>query len=573
MIAIILALLAVVNVSNSSVTYACNGVTATYQVNFPYLASTDLVVTSTTVGGSVTTLTPGTDWSVNFASTSSTATLTLTNPAVKCSNTNVLKIARRRLLTQPYGFRAQGVYNQALHEAAYDSLEMQIQQVNQAVLDVINPTFTTINNNASVLGIAPQVVRTLLSKLKDLVSVKDYGAQGDCATDDTPFFVAALADAKTVYVPDPTVCYRLTSTVGIPADTMLWGNSKRSTKIQKQFNGDLFTMADGAAVVNLWLDGNGGSFTGRGMVISGTDGRQVGEHVRALSFDGTVIDFTSVAAGSQSSWTDMELTRTAAGTGTGRYAVNIADAVQLSAVPRKFDKIETSGNCAFSFGGSNNTQIMNSVLGDNAFSTNSRGVKLLGSRWLNQVAATIDGHNISIVGCDVLPALTIAVGSDHVIVGPNSQNANAILDLSASVNGTFITSAPVIYTPVLSASTANPVIGNGVLRGEYSRNGSVIHVSIEYTIGSTDTFGTGTWRFSLPVTPPGQTGSPTVELGQGYCRQAAGATFEFIQPVVIPGTAFVVLQRAGAGGPQVTNAAPFAWAAGDIVRFTIDYHL
>lgn len=193
MIALILSLLAVVNVSNNSVTYVCNGVTATYQVNFPYLASTDLVVTSTTAGGSVTTLTPGTDWSVNFASTSSTATLTLVNPSVKCPNTNVLKIERKRPFTQPYGFRAQSVYNQALHETAYDSLEMQIQQVNQTALAATNPTPTTVNNNSSVLGVAPQVTRTLLAALTDFISVKNYGAKGDGAANDTASVKTAVA--------------------------------------------------------------------------------------------------------------------------------------------------------------------------------------------------------------------------------------------------------------------------------------------------------------------------------------------------------------------------------------------
>lgn len=661
MIAIILAMLAVVNVSNNSVTYACNGVTATYQVNFPYLASTDLVVTSTTAAGSATTLTPGTDWSVNFTSTSNTATLTLTNPAVKCPSGNALKISRNLLNTQPFSFKAQTTYNQALHEQAYDRAVMLVQQVDakvsatdvkayvdaaisatltggsvvqpvtwplagdavtnafsipnatvsspdlylvtidgvvqQPVLDytinalggqivfavppAVNAAIAvrstgyakalSVGDSTSVLAAGSSVPRLLKDWLGDVANVLAFGADPTGVLNSSPALAACFVAAKTCFVPDPTVNYRLSTTVAIPADSKLIGENKRTTKLFHAFNGDMFTMADGAGLYNLYLDGSGG--TGRGIVISGTDGRQVGEHVRALNFDGAVIDFTATTAGSQSFWTDMELTRTAAGTGTGRYAVTIQDAAQLSAVPRKFSEIETSGNCAFSFGGSNNTQISNSVLGDLAFSTNTRGLKLIGSRWLNQVSATIDGHNNSIVGCDVLPALTIAAGSDHIVIGPNSQNANAIVDSSASVNGTFVTSAPVTYAPVLTASTANPVIGNGVLRGEYSRNGSVIHVSVEYTVGSTDTFGTGTWRFSLPVTPPGQTGSPTVELGQGYCRQAAGATFEFIQPVVIPGTAFAVLQRAGAGGPQVTNAAPFAWATGDIVRFTIDYHL
>lgn len=136
MIALILTLLAVVNTTNSSVSYTCDGSTAVYSVNFPYLASTDLVVTSTTTGGSVTTLTPVTDWLVNFASTSSTATLTLTNPAVKCPNTNVLKITRIVTRTQPYSFKAQTTYNQGLHETSYDRIVMQVQQLASPSVDL-----------------------------------------------------------------------------------------------------------------------------------------------------------------------------------------------------------------------------------------------------------------------------------------------------------------------------------------------------------------------------------------------------------------------------------------------------
>lgn len=130
MIAALLALLAIVSTSTSSVSYACDGVTATYAVTFPYLAYTDLAITSTTPAGSATTLTYTTDYTVDRTSTSSTATLTLTSPATKCPAGNTLKIARILSLTQPYSFKAQTTFNPSLHETAYDRLVMEIQQLN-----------------------------------------------------------------------------------------------------------------------------------------------------------------------------------------------------------------------------------------------------------------------------------------------------------------------------------------------------------------------------------------------------------------------------------------------------------
>ncbi len=129
MIALLAALLAVITAPYTPASYACDGSTATYQVTFPYSSTSDLMVTSTTAGGTATTLVLTTDYTLNFTSTQSTATLTLLSPATKCPSGSTLKIARNRTRTQPYGFRAQTNYSPALHETAYDSIEMQVQEL------------------------------------------------------------------------------------------------------------------------------------------------------------------------------------------------------------------------------------------------------------------------------------------------------------------------------------------------------------------------------------------------------------------------------------------------------------
>lgn len=217
MIAILLALLAVVNVTNPSVSYACDGSTAVYTVSFPYQTTGDLVTTSTTASGTVTTLAYTTDYSVNLASTSSTATLTLNSPASKCPIGNVLKIARNVALTQPTSFKAQTTYNPSLHETAYDRGVMQAQQINATLLGVTDssswvdsgvaagtygngsnvPVITVDRKgrtiNASMTPVvatgvgttytAPYpgaVAQTSAAKLAEIgVSPEDFGAKGD----------------------------------------------------------------------------------------------------------------------------------------------------------------------------------------------------------------------------------------------------------------------------------------------------------------------------------------------------------------------------------------------------------
>lgn len=59
------------------------------------------------------------------------------------------------------------------------------------------------------------------------------------------------------------------------------------------------------------------------------------------------------------------------------------------------------------------------------------------------------------------------------------------------------------YTPAWTAATTNPVVNNGTLTGRYARIGDTIHFEIKLTAGSTTTYGSGTYSFSLPVAAAG----------------------------------------------------------------------
>lgn len=69
--------------------------------------------------------------------------------------------------------------------------------------------------------------RTALDKLRDVVSVKDFGAVGDGVADDTAAIQAALnASSSAVYVPIGS--YKLTSKLSIPANSRLYGDGNSS---------------------------------------------------------------------------------------------------------------------------------------------------------------------------------------------------------------------------------------------------------------------------------------------------------------------------------------------------------
>lgn len=56
------------------------------------------------------------------------------------------------------------------------------------------------------------------------------------------------------------------------------------------------------------------------------------------------------------------------------------------------------------------------------------------------------------------------------------------------------------YTPAWSAATTQPNIGNGVLTGRYIKVGRTCHFSIRQTNGSTTTYGSGGYLWTLPAT-------------------------------------------------------------------------
>ena len=74
-----------------------------------------------------------------------------------------------------------------------------------------------------------EVSRSVQAKMRDIVSVKDFGAVGDAATNDTAAFTAALAAASVVYVPAGT--YRIES-LTIPASKTLVGAGKNQVTLR-----------------------------------------------------------------------------------------------------------------------------------------------------------------------------------------------------------------------------------------------------------------------------------------------------------------------------------------------------
>lgn len=125
------------------------------------------------------------------------------------------------------------------------------------------------------------IARTVQSKLRDIVSVKDFGAVGNGSADDTAAFQAgvnALANngGGTLYVPAGT--YKLTDTITIDRSICVMGESIQSTNLHLYvstakpaiyFDGTA-NVIFGGGVSNMWIRCDLGAVAGDGIKLKAT---------------------------------------------------------------------------------------------------------------------------------------------------------------------------------------------------------------------------------------------------------------------------------------------------------------
>lgn len=133
------------------------------------------------------------------------------------------------------------------------------------------------------------------------------------------------------------------------------------------------------------------------------------------------------------------------------------------------------------------------------------------------------------------------------------------------------------YTPTWTATTTNPTIGNGGLRGMYWLGLGMCWATARITIGSTTTLGTGTYEMGLPVGPNVKDGVlqnhgsvicydlSAMVYGLGVCQIGATGAAKMTLFAMAPSVT-------GAGETAVmTQAKPFAWQDSDWIEATIFY--
>ena len=154
----------------------------------------------------------------------------------------------------------------------------------------------------------------------------------------------------------------------------------------------------------------------------------------------------------------------------------------------------------------------------------------------------------------------------RLAVGANT--APLVADSAQSTGLRWDDSAWTAYTPVWTASTTNPVLGNGTVSGVFKQRGKVVDFRFFVVTGSTTTYGSGSYFFSLPVNAAVVSVNSMVSAGwiqdvsTGSYFQCVADNGNDVSRVAIRvfntlGT-FSVLETVG-------TTSPMTWASGDTI--------
>jgi hypothetical protein len=148
------------------------------------------------------------------------------------------------------------------------------------------------------------------------------------------------------------------------------------------------------------------------------------------------------------------------------------------------------------------------------------------------------------------------LGSTGQLVFPATQNASA----GANTLDDYEEGS---WTPSWTASS-NPSAGNATIACRYTKNGRGVSASFLYTMGSTTTYGSGFWSFSLPFTMVDSFSSTGSSL---WGNDATGGYKVGINvPVSTTQTVFMDVTSIGSLWSATT---PHTWAVSDQIAGTV----
>ena len=117
------------------------------------------------------------------------------------------------------------------------------------------------------------------------------------------------------------------------------------------------------------------------------------------------------------------------------------------------------------------------------------------------------------------------------------------------------------YVPVWTGASVNPAIGDGTIVGAYHQVGKLVKARIAINMGSTTTYGSGDYTWTLPV---------DADIDSAGSAHAFDGTTRYTGGLLFPTTSTVRVFISG-GSTLWGTSLPHAWGSGDILVITGAY--
>ena len=355
------------------------------------------------------------------------------------------------------------------------------------------------------------VTTNVQAKLRQYVSVKDFGAVGNGVADDTAAINAALQTSNIVLLPQGT--YKITSQLIFGTNCCgLIGEGMYTSVISKAFNGNaIFCDANGAVMQNFGVVGNGATYTGGGIVPRGYN--VLIQQCRITDTADSCI-LVAGAVGSNTlaatylSVDNCFLNPTTASTTYSIRSITPDDSGRPT--DRSFNNI-SGGSSLVDFSGMNYATLSNSLGSIIKFDANCSKICINNNRFTNAAASIVIYGNDHVIennlwGFGVGYGLSIDVSAQSVYFGPTnniiigSSSFSSIVDNATIGGGNFnnLTTQLQTYTIGWYGSTTNPTLGNATTYCYYKQEGRLCLATFGFIVGSTTSVGAGTYTFQLP---------------------------------------------------------------------------
>lgn len=188
------------------------------------------------------------------------------------------------------------------------------------------------------------------------------------------------------------------------------------------------------------------------------------------------------------------------------------------------------------------------------------------------LSARVTGDTVARMAVDATGKISWGSGSGAADTNLYRSSADLLRTDDSFQAANFTPGAWTTYTSAWTSSGTAPAIGNGTISARYAITGKTANVDITLAAGSTTTFGTGSYSFSLPFAAATGTGISTI----GVVQIAGTARWAGQVVLTAGGTTVQPFMSTSATDPRLTAmtaTAPETLTTSVSIRISIAYEM